>query len=163
MISNAQRKRMVQIAAYLVSKAPQIHYAEVRPMTTRTIATFAALQNILDHGGHITMDCSESVTLICHLVGLRDPNGLNYDGAGYTGDMYDHLPHYENVADGHPGALMIFGVDPTDHVCMVMQRNGENPWLFSHGSESGPLHIPFDEERQAHVGQAVTMLDVSSL
>jgi len=162
MVSAAQRTRMVEIATFLIAHAPQIHYAEVRPMSTARL-TLPELQTRFRTGGTITMDCSEAVTLICRLAGLRDPNGLGYNGEGYTGTLLDHLPHYTDVARGHPGALLVFGAGTGTHVCMVLERDGENPILFSHGSEIGPLRISLADERTAHEGEPITMLDITHL
>jgi hypothetical protein len=161
-VSTLQRRILVENAQYLVDRAGVINYAEIRPMTTHFLATMAQLKAYLnDHT--ITMDCSEAVTDLCRWSGLRDPNGLSFDGFGNTDTMYQHLPHYTNIDDAHLGALLIFGFNPTVHVCMLMEPDGANPWLFSHGSEIGPLRIRLDQERLAHVGQRETWLDIGNL
>jgi hypothetical protein len=163
MVSNAQRNILVDNADYLISKAP-IGYQEVRPMESLQYKTWREVLEHFERGAKtMPMDCSESVTSMFRWSGLRDPNGLNYDGAGYTGTLYDHLPHYDSVLDAHPGALIIFGVNPTVHVAMCMERDGDDPWLFSHGSSVGPLHIRLSDEAKAHVGQSQTWLDISNL
>lgn len=161
-MTKKKRQELVSIAQYLVDHASQIHYAQIRPMATRTIKDLAALKAIFAKGGTITMDCSESVTFLYRLAGLKDPNGLNYDGAGYTGTLLDHLKHYDPPSRGREGALLIFGAGTGTHVCMVMEP-GDNPVLFSHGSEIGPLRLTLSNEATAHVGEPITMLDVSSL
>lgn len=163
MVGEAQRRKLVTEAQYLISKEPQIHYAEVRPMTSNHVHTWSDVVNLLGHGGHLTMDCSESVTSLFRWAGLRDPNGNGYDGTGYTGTLLEHLPHYENVRHAHPGALLVFGGGTGVHVCMLMERGGDNPMLFSHGQEAGPLHISLSEEAAYHAGQTQTWLDISHL
>jgi len=167
MVSAMQRSAMMSIAQFLIDNHDHINYAETRgpndPMSLRG-GTLADLERIFRNGGKISMDCSEAVTLICRLAGLRDPNGAGYDGYGYTGTLYDHLPHYGNVLDAHDGAIMIFGINPTVHAVMRMSSpDGKNPWLFSHGSQGGPRHIQLSDEEQAHVGQAQTWLDIGHL
>lgn len=160
-MNDGQRTKLVDLANWLIGKAPQIHYEASRPMQTRHL-THAQAAEIFAKGRTISMDCSESVTLLYRWVGLHDPNGLGYDGAGNSGDMWRHLPHYENPGNAHPGALVTYGPGGDEHVCMVIQH-GANPLLFSHGSEIGPLRISLSNETAAHQGQPRTFLDVAKL
>jgi hypothetical protein len=167
MVSNAQRENLVAKAHTLIdyggdSLRPRIDYRESRPMDDYTWS-WAQLMATFRRGGHVEWDCSTAVTLLFKYAGLRDPNGLGYDGSGNTDTLYNHLPHYYKVEDAHPGALLIFGEDPTVHVCMLTERDGTDPWLFSHGQQGGPFHIQLSAERQNHVGQAETWLDIGHL
>ena len=148
---------------YLVRHEPHIHYAQVRPMVTRTIENLVQLHQAVERPRGLTMDCSESVTLLCRLAGLRDPNGLHYDGAGNTDTMLGHLPHYYAATAAGVGALVVFGVGKlsTEHVCMV-RRTGSDPLLFSHGQEQGPFFIPLSVEKRYHPGP-YTFLSVAGL
>jgi hypothetical protein len=160
MATEAQRIHLLALMKYLLAHEPQIHYAQIRPM--RTVRLSEAQLHTLLHAGHsITMDCSEAVTCLCKWAGLRDPNGLHYDGSGYTGTMLAHLSHYSDPAKAHVGALVVFGPPPGDHVCMVMRR-GSDPMLWSHGSEGGPRRVPFSVERAVHRKPA-TFLSISPL
>jgi hypothetical protein len=166
-VSNAQRENLVGKAATLIGYAgdgaePRIDYRESRPMMDYRWS-WLDLLNWFRRGGHVAWDCSTAVTLLFKYAGLRDPNGFGYDGYGNTDSLYNHLPHYSNVEDAHPGALIIFGEDPTVHVAMLMERNGADPWLFSHGQQGGPFHILLSAERQNHVWQAETWLDIGHL
>jgi hypothetical protein len=148
---------------YLVHHEPQVHYAQVRPMVTRKITTLVQLHTAVSSRAGLTMDCSESVTLLCKLTGLHDPNGLHYDGAGNTATMLDHLPHYYAATSAGVGALVVFGVGhlATEHVCMV-RRTGSDPLLFSHGQERGPLFIPLSVEKRYHPSP-YTFLSIAGL
>lgn len=162
-MTNQQRASLVTYAKFLIAHAPQIHYTQIRPMPTRSLSVEGAIARF-HQGGTISMDCSEAVTLIYRWSRCHDPNGLNYDGAGNTHVMWAHLNHrYTNPADAHPGALVVYGFEGDEHVGMVIERNGDNPILFSHGSEIGPLRIDLASESAAHRGQARTFLDVSGL
>ncbi len=120
----------------LVHHEPVIHYGQLRPMRTRYITTDEKLAAALRVG--ITMDCSESVTLICHIAGLKDPSGYDYSsGYGNVASISAHCPHYSNPADAYVGAMVAFGGNA--HICMVRAR-GADPLLFSHGSEAGPYY-----------------------
>lgn len=145
---------------YLHVVRDRVHYAQIRPMQTRTIRNLAELhERIAEHG--ITMDCSEAVTLVCRLAGLADPNGLHYDGQGYTGTLLEHLPHYYHPEAAQVGALVVFGQNPGHHVAIVREP-GTDPLLWSHGQESDPRTIRLSLER---LGQPspVTFLSIAHL
>src|SRR5690348_13759387 len=91
--TQTERNHLARIARMLNEYARQVYWAEVRPMSTARL-TESQLDQRLRGGGRITMDCSESITLMFRLAGLRDPNGLEYDGEGWTGTMLTHLPHF---------------------------------------------------------------------
>lgn len=162
MVTDTQRRHMVRLAELLDQNARLVNYAEVRPMSTAHL-TESQLRQRFEAGERITCDCSESVTLICRLAGLRDPNGLRYDGEGYTGTMLSHLEHFDDWTKVHEGTLIVFGAYPGEHVVMVTKPNGENPEVYSHGSYSDHAIWSFDTERTYHEGQAVTLLAIADL
>lgn len=159
MTSAAQRAQLGRLMDLLVEHEPAVHYARVRPMRTSTIKTATQLRHQLASG--VTMDCSESVTLLCRLAGLDDPNGCGYDGSGFTGTMLAHLPHYQRARNAMVGALVVFGPAMGEHVCMVREP-GSDPLLFSHGWEGGPRYVRLSLERHAHRAP-VTFLSVAKL
>jgi hypothetical protein len=105
-VTHQQRLGMVSTMQLLNRYAEGCPYAEVRPMATRGI-TPVELPGLLAQGRMPAFDCSESVTLICRLNGLSDPNGLGYDGDGYTGTMFDYLEHMDSYGDLHKGSIII--------------------------------------------------------
>lgn len=108
-------------------------------------------QTLADHfaaGGSITMDCSESVTLMARLAGLADPNGNGYNGLGFTGTMLAHLPHYADPKAADVGALCVYGPDNGDHVTMVKEP-GPDPLMFSHGKPGDPELVRFSVVKAA--------------
>lgn len=152
---------MAAIMDYLHVHRDKIHYRQVRPMATRRIDNLAELHVEVEKPRGITMDCSEAVTLICKLAGLEDPNGLGYNGDGYTGTLLNHLPHYYDPASAYVGALVVFGGGTGHHVAMVRER-GNDPLLWSHGQESDPRTIRLSLERQ-HQPSPVTLLSIAAL
>jgi len=160
--NDAERKEMGRLMDILVRNERRIHYAQIRPMRTMSIKP-GRLRLALYRPGGITMDCSESVTLICHLAGLRDPNGLHYSGRGFTGTLLEHLEHYEDPSRARTGALVVFGGGTGEHVCMVRHPHASNPMLFSHGTESGPRFIDLASEKHGFPGEKVTFLAISKL
>jgi hypothetical protein len=161
MTTTNQREHMARLMDLLVLDKPEVHYREIRPMPTCHIKTEAQLRSALQQPNGITMDCSESVTLICKLAGLHDPNGRGYNCTGDTGTMLDHLNHYADPRVALVGALVVFGPGRGEHVCMV-RTPGRNPTLFSHGQERGPFFISLSEERKFH-NPPVTFLSIAKL
>lgn len=156
-----QRRELARIMDLLVQYEPKVHYRQVRPMSTRSIDDVTELLARLKSPGGVTMDCSESVTLLCRLAGLHDPNGLGYNGTGYTGTLLEHLTHYHDPLRANVGGLVVFGPGTGEHVCMV-RRTGADPLLFSHGQEAGPLLVRYSVERRAHTAPA-TFLSIAKL
>lgn len=156
-----QRRELVQMANFLIAEAPRIDYLQRRPMVVPRIG-FARVKRILEAGGRIAMDCSESITALYLWAGCQDPNGNRYNGKGWTGAMWAHLKHYTDPADAHPGALCIWGAGGSEHVAMVLTP-GPNPTMFSHGGESGPLRIDLETESRFHAGQPRVFCDVGRL
>lgn len=161
MTTHAQRLELAHLMDELVAQAEKVHYAEIRPMRSKAIDTALELAQALARPTGITLDCSESVTLLCHIAGLDDPNGLGYNGAGYTGTMLDHLEHYSNPRAAGIGALCVFGPGTGEHVCMV-RHPGPDPVLFSHGDEAGPAFIRLSAEAPYH-RPPVTFLSIANL
>lgn len=162
MTTTAQRTEMRRLMNRLVTYRSRVHYAQIRPMPTRSIRRGHLLTALLRPGG-ITMDCSESVTLICRLAGLRDPNGLNYDGEGFTGTLLKYLKHYSTPKDAQPGSLVVFGGGNGEHVCMVYEHSETNPKLFSHGTEADPKFYDLHTMIAAFPGQPHTFLAIDKL
>jgi hypothetical protein len=138
------RREMKQIMDLLLAHEPKVHYAQVRPMRTQSIKSVAGLKKKLASQGGVSMDCSESSTLIARLAGAPDPNGLGYNGSGYTGTLLEHCRRVKK-ADLLVGDLVVFGGGTGHHVCVVYGA-GDDPWLFSHGQERGPIKIRLSEE-----------------
>lgn len=140
MTTSAQRAAMRYLMDLLLAHRHRLHYAQVRPMQSRSIENVFKLKQRIASPGGLTLDCSESVTLICKLAGLNDPNGANYDGTGYTGTLLEHLPHYGAPGVAMIGALCVFGPGTGEHVAMVHER-GPDPVLWTFGENGDPsLH-----------------------
>lgn len=84
-------------------------------------------------------DCSSSVTGLRSVAGLSDPNGMDFDGFGFTGTMAEHGESVP-IASATVGDCYLYGTFPYYHVTMNVGPNR----CFSHGSEAGPsLETPF--------------------
>jgi cell wall-associated NlpC family hydrolase len=125
------RQKIVTAARWGIAHEPQIHYGELRPIPlARTLP--------------LTTDCSGFVTLCYFLAGAPDPNGLDYNGEGWTGTLLRHLEHIPR-ADAKLGDLVVWGAYPGRHVAIVLE-GGDDPLLASHGQEHGPLAVRYSVE-----------------
>lgn len=127
------RDKVVYWAKWGVRNEPLIHYAEKRPMP---------LQLSLP----ITTDCSGFATLCYWLAHAPDPNGLGYNGSGYTGTL---LTHGNAVLLSHvrPGDLVFYGPDDAFHTAIVVEA-GPDPLTVSHGQEKGPALVRVSEDNR---------------
>ena len=160
MATTAQRTHLASLMRFLLANEPLIHYRQRRPMTTRGLYE-QQLADLFADGGSIYSDCSETVTLLCRMAGLQDPNGTGYDGTGYTGTLLANLPHYTDPRAANVGALVVFGPGTGDHVGMVMTP-GADPWVFDHGSEDGPRRRRLSTVARSH-RPPVTFLSIADL
>jgi hypothetical protein len=82
------------------------------------------------------------VTLCYFLAGAPDPNGLDYDGQGWTGTLLSHL---DPTVYLRPGDIVVWGAYPGHHCALVLEA-GDDPLMCSHGRERGPLAIRYSDE-----------------
>jgi hypothetical protein len=162
MLTTFQRTEAIRHAQFLIDWKVSVGYGDSRPVPWIGESLNGMLTRF--KAGEVwEPDCSGAVEWICKWSGWKTPTIYPF-GLGGSADMFQHLTHrYTDPRNAHAGALVTYGDAGEIHVCMVMQPDGTNPWLFSHGSDAGPLHIRLSDENRAHAGQAVTFLDVSGL
>lgn len=161
--SPMQRERLAQAMDYLYAHAGKVHYPshDVRTEQIHGIASMAELRDAVQGPHGLTMDCSQSVELLCHVAGISDPDGYDYRKDGYTGTLLATLPHYHTPGGANVGAIVIFGPGTGEHAAMV-RHPGHDPILFSHGQEAGPFYLPLSQERVFH-SPPVTFLSIADL
>ena len=137
------RDQIVANARWGIANEPQIHYEQLRPMDGLHEARRLPLHT----------DCSAFSTLCYAWAGAPDPNGLDYNGLGYTGTMLQHMQRIPAAAV-QPGDLVVWGPAPGHHVAVVLEI-GADPLLCSHGQERGPFAIRFSEETRFQPQPAV--------
>jgi hypothetical protein len=118
------RAAVVKWARWGIANTDQIHYSEIRP-----IPHTSALP--------LTTDCSGFVTLCYQLADAPDPNGLGYNGQGWTGTLLNHgetIP----VSEARAGDVVVWGAYPGHHAALILVP-GDDPLIASHGAEAGPL------------------------
>jgi len=114
---------------------PFWHYQQIRPIPLHLARTRKL---------PVRTDCSGFATMCCYAAGAPDPNGLAYDGAGYTGTLLKHLKHIEQ-AHAQPGDLIVYGSGTGHHVVVIVEA-GADPLVASHGSERGPNIVRHSDE-----------------
>lgn len=157
-----KRMTLAQNGKLLIAHAPMIHYVPQRPMHNEHDRMINVLKRFRK-GIDMNLDCTEAISMLFHMALCGDPNGMNFDGLGNSGIMFTYnKKHYWDPSHAHLGAIAVYGPRGKDHAAMVMELNGNNPWMFSHGQEAGPLRVPYSVEAEAH-GGLVTLLDIGHL
>jgi hypothetical protein len=139
----AQRQHLRTLMGYLLAHKGQVHYPphDIRTHRASEIQTEAELRHAIV-SGTFEYDCSQTVEILCVVVGLHWPRPMVN---GYTGTMLAGLPHYTNPASAGIGALCVVGPGTGVHVWMVA-ATGDDPLLFGNGSEAGPDEIRWSQE-----------------
>lgn len=146
---NAIRDGIVDYALWGAKNEPSIHYSQGP-------SRFAALSK--PRTLPLYTDCSAFATLACKDAGADDPNGLGYNGTGFTGTLFQHCPKVAK-SDAKPGDLLEHGGYPGSHVNVLIEPGSKaDPYVISHGQESGPRQYPASVEIAAHSGQSVNWL-----
>lgn len=120
----------------------RIHYSQARPMTHLGKSP----------SSEFTCDCSGFVTSafrwadLSNQFKLNDPNGLNYNGFGFTGTLLAHNRKGRVPTDQKffVGDMAFYGpsLSDTRHV-IICRRNGKSMTALwsSHGNEHGPYSV----------------------
>lgn len=137
---DALRQRIVDNAKWGVANTAAIHYQQSRPIDGHRRLRKLPLYT----------DCSGFVTDCYEWAGAKvDPNGLGFDGFGWTGTMLAHgqtIPLFE----AKPADLVIWGTYPGHHVAVIVDVTDKaNPLIVSHGSESEPGELRLSQETAA--------------
>lgn len=163
-VTPAQRRHIAELLDLFAQHASQLDYPLHDVRGSADAATWrlseAAMRRRLAAGGRLQFDCSQFATQVLRWAGLKDPNGLDYDHAGYTGTMLSHLPRYTNPARGYVGSLVVYGPGTGDHVSMIGSP-GPDPLLVSHGRPGLDL-VRLSEQRRHHRAP-VTLLSIATL
>lgn len=132
----ATRAAYVKTLEWGVAHHALFNYVEGRPMPlTSEKADFEAGKS-----EPIDTDCSGWVTGAAYLTpGCPDPNGLHFNGEGFTGTILafcDHVP----LADCQPGDLIVYGPLPSGyHVSAAVAKQPNGDWqTVSNGHQGCP-------------------------
>lgn len=137
----SKRDEVVANALWGVSHEPDIHYSQGSDR-------FSALNN--PRQLPLNTDCSAFYTLCCKWAGVPDPNGLGYNGYGFTGTLLTH-GKVISLEEALPGDAIVYGPGSGDHVVMIVDTmNQQDPIVVSHGQERGPIKIRHSVEVSSH-------------
>lgn len=130
------REKVVLWARWGVQHTAQIHYAETRPYPLHLETP-------------MTTDCSGFATLCYKEAGAADPNGLGYNGEGYTGTLLSHAEKagkiITDLSHARPGDLIVYGPGTGEHVAIIVE-SGPDPLTVSHGQESDPSYVRVSQD-----------------
>ena len=85
----------------------------------------------------VICDCSAFVTLCYKWAGAPDPNGLNYDGSGYTGTLIQHGREIDAI-HVRSGDLVIYGPGTGEHTALIVHPGNGDPVTISMGQQGDP-------------------------
>lgn len=146
------RAKIVAEAQWGLSNAAGIHYKQLRPMDGINQRRKLPLNT----------DCSGFVTLCYKWAGAGDPNGLGFNGQGYTGTLLGYLTAVPQ-SQVKAGDLVLWARNGVgEHVSMVIEP-GSDPLLISHGEESGPYTVRFSASHRYHAGATVYWLKLPTV
>lgn len=145
------RAGCVELFHLLVAHAASVHYpaGDKRTRSIRAITTRLELELLLESSRGLTIDCSQTVTLVAHVAGARCPNGgyaAHWADDGYTGTLLDGCARI-TASQARPGDLRVYGGGTGHHVGMVLEP-GLDPLIGSQGSEAGPFILRDSAEQR---------------
>ena len=129
------RQRILAEALWGYNNQSRITYAQVRPM--RSLFKGHSLPQVAD--------CSEFATTCYRRAGASDPNGMGYNGYGYTGTLANR-GRVVALSQAKIGDLVLYGNGAPWHHVAVYAGFGK---VVSLGSSSGPnlCHIDYRSDR----------------
>lgn len=142
------RDRAVAAAVLALHHAPQIHYTQgSQRWDGIRLHRNARLGEFPEYA-----DCSAFVTWCLwnglHLSGLVSRDIVNdaHWAAGFTGTLLANGKRVQHLASVQRADAVIYGRGgPGEHTAFVVGRRGDGkPMVISHGSEVGPLYLPYD-------------------
>lgn len=137
------RADMRQAAMIMFKYTVNIHYTQTskRMQIVRTqLNTLAKLEAQCRKS--LYEDCSSSTTGIYYIGRMPDPNGLGYNGQGYTGTQINHGRRSATA----PFGALIFYTNASGAVSHVTMSMGDGT-CFSHGNEAAPQRLPNNYRR----------------
>ena len=132
------RNTIVWLAGTAVSQRSKYHYTQ-GPLRMSAVHNPAA--------NPVYCDCSAFVTYMYSWAGAPDPNGLNYNGQGYTGTLLSNGQLLPGAGSAIAGDLVIYGGGSGDHVAIITETalNGDH-LTVSMGQEGDPNFVRISQD-----------------
>lgn len=125
-INQSPRTVIVAYATFGYNNRDKIHY------TQSSLRMYGVRNKVRPPKIPYYEDCSSFATWCYWGAGVSDPNGLGYNGWGYTGTL---AQNGSRTSSPQPGDLAFYGRYPYGHVVIYI-GNGR---CIGHGSERGPV------------------------
>jgi len=136
--AEGKRRTIVATALLAYNKNAEIHYT----MDSRRMD--GVVHQIRPPHVPSYGDCSSMVTWYYWVAGAPDPNGVNYNGTGYTGTLAQH-GETVSVEQSKPGDYVLYGsAPPWHHVALLVGVKNGKHMVVSHGSEGGPYYVAYN-------------------
>lgn len=129
--------RLATIDAWhlIIQKGAHVYYppGDIRRRSVYAIATVPQLLAAIAAKGGLYADCSQTVDIVCHVSGAKNPNtGTNsWRNDGYTGTEIQGCITIPK-AQVRPGDLHVYGPGTGHHVAQAL-TGGPDPLMGSHG------------------------------
>ena len=94
--------------------------------------------------GTISCDCSAFVTYCYSWAGAPDPNGLGYNGQGYTGTLLGHGTQI-SLSQVVPGDVVVYGPGTGWHTALIVEA-GSDPLTVSCGQQGDPSYVRVSQD-----------------
>jgi hypothetical protein len=168
--ADLQREKFVYLSGWAEQNRSHIGYGTGRPVP-HADDTQAQLQALFEKDGEWSPDCSGFYRWMSKNAGFRDPVGTGFADPRVNTELIaaNLHKHYTNPRDAHPGAPLVLGTVSfkgklsKQHICALYERDGDNPWLISHGGAAGPRFVRYQAELAAHPGADHFFCDISGL
>jgi hypothetical protein len=110
-----------------------------------------------------TPDCARACCWVAKWAGWKPFGEFGFEAS--SGEIWQTLLHFENIEDVQAGTYITYGVGGEVHITQVMQPDGDNPWLMSHGEEFSENHVRYQVETAYHEARGAypTLCSVDSL
>jgi peptidoglycan hydrolase-like protein with peptidoglycan-binding domain len=128
-----RRQIIVSTAMHGYANRYNIHY------TQSSLRMQGVKQRIKPPGYPSYEDCSSFSTWLYWVAGCPDPNGLGYNGYGYTGTFAANGRRI-STAEMKPGDAIFYGAYPHGHMTIYVGAGR----CVSHGNEMGPSLLMYN-------------------
>jgi peptidoglycan hydrolase-like protein with peptidoglycan-binding domain len=129
------RGKVVEWAVWGIANRAGFTYDEVRPMPS--IANAAGTVPWIG-------DCSAWVTQCFKWAGCPDPNGLDYDGLGFTGTLVAHGTEIP-LSEVRAGDVIVYGPGSGVHAAVIL-LGGADPLTSSMGQQGCPCAVRVSQD-----------------